>query len=164
MSGTDLLPAKADLEILSLPPRVEALRGKVVGPGTILHGPGIISQALAMFHKHTNTYLSRHLKLFRSPNQRDTLHLAKHSSFMETTSLGQLAIQGSFNTVFGSQLLIRPALTCPITHPLRSIPRHVTACVTLSSLSLVCLPASPAVSQAAKRGLEIVVFHPHSLQ
>lgn len=89
---------------------VEALRGKVVGPGTTLHGPGIMSQALAMLHKHTDTYLSRHLRLFRSPSQRDTLHLAKHSSFIETTSLRQLTIQGSFNTIFGSQLLIRLAL------------------------------------------------------
>lgn len=43
---------KADLKALAPPPRVEALRGKVVGPGTTLHGPGIISQALAMLHKH----------------------------------------------------------------------------------------------------------------
>lgn len=142
----------------------EALRGKVVGPGIALHGPGIRLRALAVLHKHTDTYLSRHLRLFRSPSQGDTLRLAKHSSLTETTSLRQLAIQGSFNTVFGSQLFIRLALTCPITHPLRSICRRVTACIALRALSLLCLPTSPAVSQAAERGLGIVVLHPRSLQ
>lgn len=142
----------------------EALRGKVVGPGTALHGPGIRCRALAVLHKHTDTYLSRHLRSFRSPSQGDTLHLAKHSSLTVTTSLGQLAIQGSFNTAFGSQLLIRLALTCPITHPLRSICQRVTACVTLRALSLMCLPTFLAVSQAAKSGLGIVVLHPRSFQ